>query len=92
MLCREFGIDAFATAGSEEKARAVRALGATSIQYRHEVFSAVVLQSTGGRGVDVVLDIKDASYFHENLRALAKDGRLQLIGTLGGAAVDSVIS
>lgn len=90
MLCREFGIAAFATVGSKEKAQAVKALGATPIQYQHEVFADVVLQATGGRGVEVVLDIMGASYFHENLRALAKDGRLQLIGTLGGAVVESV--
>ena len=45
-------------------------------------------ERTGGRGVDVVVDIIGAKYFEQNLAALGKDGRLVIIGTMGGSVVD----
>ena len=90
MLCREFGITAFATAGSEDKCAAIRALGGEPINYRTSKFDDVVLEKTGGRGVDIVLDLVGASYFEQNLRALAKDGTLVLVGMMGGAVVEKV--
>ncbi|MBC6994019.1 NAD(P)H-quinone oxidoreductase [Neolewinella lacunae] len=61
------------------------------IDYRSEDFAAVVLEATEGRGVDVVLDFVGGPYLAQNFRALATDGRLVLLGFLGGrnaAAVD----
>ncbi|OKO82290.1 NAD(P)H-quinone oxidoreductase [Bradyrhizobium sp. NAS80.1] len=83
-LCREFGIRAFATAGSEEKCAAIAALGAEAVNYRTQDFAEVVTRRTGGHGADVVLDIMGASYFDRNMAALARDGRLVVIGFLGG--------
>lgn len=85
MLCREFGIRAFATAGNAEKCDAIRALGGDPINYRETSFVESVLEQTDGRGVDVILDIMGGSYFNDNLAALALDGRLLIIGFLGGA-------
>ncbi|WP_445147147.1 NAD(P)H-quinone oxidoreductase [Dyella sp. Tek66A03] len=85
MLCREFGIRAFATAGNAEKCDAIRALGGYPINYRETSFVESVLEQTDGRGVDVILDIMGGSYFNDNLAALALDGRLLIIGFLGGA-------
>jgi NADPH:quinone reductase-like Zn-dependent oxidoreductase len=45
---------------------------------------AALKGATGGRGADVVLDIVGADYFQRNLDALAVEGRLVLIGQLGG--------
>ena len=45
-------------------------------------------ERTGGRGVDVVVDIIGAKYFEQNLAALGKDGRLVIVGTMGGSVVD----
>ncbi|AIF48263.1 NAD(P)H-quinone oxidoreductase [Dyella japonica] len=84
MLCREFGIRAFATAGGREKCEAIRELGGEAINYRQDSFVEVVLANTEGRGADVILDIMGASYFADNLATLARDGRLLLIGFLGG--------
>ncbi len=78
------GARAFATAGTDEKCRACEALGAErGINYRTEDFVAVVEERTGGRGVDLVLDIIGAEYFERNLAALAVDGRLVQIGLMG---------
>lgn len=90
MLCRELGVRALATAGSEAKCTAIRELGGEAINYREEDFVEVVRERTDGRGVDVILDIIGASYFARNVDALAIDGRLVIIAFLGGAKVESV--
>ena len=90
MLCREFGITAFATAGSEHKCAVVRHLGAEAINYHHENVALAVLSKTEGHGVDVILDIMGGSYFERNLAALARDGRLIVIGFLGGTRASDV--
>jgi len=78
------GARAFATAGSDDKCRACEALGAErGINYRTEDFVGVVKELTGGRGVDLVLDIIGAEYFERNMAALAVDGRLAQIGLMG---------
>ena len=86
MLCREFGIQAFATAGSEDKCGAIRALGAEAINYRQQDFVEVI----GSQGVNVILDIMGGSYLNNNLKALAMDGRLVMLGFLGGAKANEV--
>lgn len=85
MLCREFGIEAFATAGSEEKCAAIRELGAEAINYRDQDFVQVIAEKTAGQGVNVILDIMGGSYLNNNVAALALEGRLVMLGFLGGA-------
>jgi len=87
MLCREFGIRALATAGSRAKCEAIAALGATAINYREEDFVEAVARETAGHGVDVILDIVGGPYFSRNITSLARDGRLVVIGLLGGNIV-----
>lgn len=86
MLCREFGIQAFATAGSADKCAVIRELGAEAINYREQDFVEVI----GDQGVDVILDIMGAAYLDNNLKALAMDGRLVILGFLGGAKANDV--
>ena len=85
-LASAFGHRVFATAGSDDKCRACEALGAErAINYRSEDFVAVVMELTGGRGVDVVLDMVAGDYVHRELACLADDGRIAIIALLGGA-------
>lgn len=87
MLARAIGAIPYATAGSVEKCAACLKIGAErAIQYRTEDFVAMMKQFTGGRGVDVVLDIVGGSYLDRNLDALALEGRLAIVATLGGAS------
>jgi NADPH2:quinone reductase len=75
----------FVTVGSDEKARACEALGAThAINYRTHDFVARVRELTDGRGVDLILDIMGGDYLPRNLQALATDGRVVQIGLMGG--------
>ena len=90
MLCREFGIQAFATAGSADKCAAIAQLGGEPINYREQDFAEVIAQQTNGQGVDVILDIMGASYLNNNLKALAMDGHLVMLGFLGGARANDV--
>ena len=81
------GARVFATAGSDEKCRACEALGAERcINYTREDFVAAVLALTGGRGVDLVLDMVGGDYVARNLAVLATEGRLVQIGLMGGEA------
>ena len=80
----------FATASARKLAR-VAALGADrAIDYKNEDFAAVVLAATDDRGVDVILDHIGGSALAANLKALAVNGRLAVIATMGGreATVD----
>lgn len=90
MLCREFGIRTFATAGGSEKCAAIRELGGEAINYRQESFAEVVRAKSDGHGADVILDIMGGSYFTDNLDTLARDGRLLILGFLGGPIAERV--
>jgi len=85
-IARALGSRVFATAGSEEKCAACVRLGAQrAINYRSEDLVAVVQAETGGRGVDVILDMIGGDYLLRETSALAEDGRLVIINTMGGA-------
>lgn len=90
LLCKERGIKAFATAGSLDKCKAIQELDGEAINYRMEDFVEVVKERTDGRGVDIILDIMGAAYFDRNVAALAQDGRLIVIGMLGGVNVEKL--
>ena len=84
-LARAFGARVFATAGSAEKCAACVSLGAeAAIDYRREDFVARTNELTGGRGVDVVLDMVAGPYLSRNTQVLARDGRLVVVAVQGG--------
>ena len=84
-MARAFGARVLVTAGTPEKCAACIALGAErAIDYRREDFVAAVREATGGRGVDVLLDMVGAPYFARNLECLAVEGRLVQIGVQQG--------
>jgi len=79
------GATVYATAGTAEKVALCEELGATrGIDYRQEDFVAVVQDATGGRGVDVVLDLVGGSYVGRDVEALAVGGRVMVIASQGG--------
>jgi NADPH:quinone reductase len=85
-LARAFGAHVIATAGSAEKCQACLDLGADrAVNYRTEDFVATAKEATGGKGVDVILDMVGGSYADKNIVMAAEDGRIVQIATLGGA-------
>lgn len=81
---RALGARVLTTAGSPAKLELCRELGAdVAIDY-HDDWPAEVRAATGGRGVDVILDVMGAKYLEPNVDALAPDGRLVVIGLQGG--------
>jgi NADPH2:quinone reductase len=88
-LAAAFGHRVFATAGSDDKCRACVELGAErAINYRSEDFVAVVKELTGGKGVDVILDMVGGDYVGREIACLADDGRIGLIALLGGSKAE----
>jgi NADPH2:quinone reductase len=88
-LARAIGATVHVTVGNEEKAEACIRLGAShAINYKNDNFAEVIRAETGGRGVDVILDMIGAAYFDRNLASLARDGRLSIIAFLGGAVAE----
>ena len=82
------------TAGSAEKCRACLDLGAdVALNYKElgGKFAAAVREATGGRGVDVVLDMVAGDYVAREVECMADDGRIAIIAVQGGtcSAVDA---
>jgi NADPH:quinone reductase len=85
-LAKAFGALVAATAGSDEKCRAMERLGADLVvNYRKADFVEAVQEATGGAGADVILDMVGGDYLERNLDAAAAEGRIVQISTLAGA-------
>ncbi len=88
-LAKAFGATVYATAGSAEKCAACLRFGAdAAIDYREQDFGAEIRTLTGGKGVDVILDMVGGPYMQRDIRSLAMDGRLVLIAFLGGSVAE----
>ncbi|MFE0800475.1 NAD(P)H-quinone oxidoreductase [Streptomyces sp. NPDC058812] len=84
-LAKAVGAKVAVTAGTKEKLERCAELGADIlINYREQDFVAEVKEATGGAGADVILDNMGAKYLDRNVRALAVNGRLAIIGMQGG--------
>src|SRR5437762_6942697 len=84
-MARATGNRVFATAGSDEKCAACVRLGAEkAINYRAQDFAAEIKAATGGKGVNVILDMVAGDYVPKELKILADEGRLVFIAFLGG--------
>ncbi|MBM0171320.1 NAD(P)H-quinone oxidoreductase [Altererythrobacter sp. C41] len=85
MLGKAFGLTVIVTCGDEAKCAAARELGADlAINYREQDFVEEVKAFTGGKGVELVLDMVSGDYVPRNLKCLAEDGRHVTIAVLGG--------
>ena len=88
-LCAARGHKVFTTAGSSEKNSVCEQLGATrAINYHEEDFVEVVKQATGGKGVNVILDMVGGDYIQRNMGAAAVWGRIVNIAYMGGMSAN----
>lgn len=84
-LAKAAGATVMATAGSDDKCAACLRLGADhAINYRTQDFSEQARQFTGGKGVDVILDMVAGDYVRREVECLAEEGRLVIIAVQGG--------
>jgi NADPH2:quinone reductase len=84
-IAKAMGNRVFATAGSDEKCAACVRLGAEkAFNYKTEDWAAAVLAATGGKGVNVILDMVGGDYVPRELKCLAEEGRLVFIAYLRG--------
>ncbi|TNF59626.1 MAG: NAD(P)H-quinone oxidoreductase [Burkholderiales bacterium] len=84
-MAKAFGATVIVTAGSDDKCAACLKLGADhAINYRSQDFAAVARELTGGKGVDVILDMVAGDYVAREVECLAEDGRLVIIAVQGG--------
>ncbi|MDZ5456653.1 NAD(P)H-quinone oxidoreductase [Azohydromonas lata] len=92
LLAKALGSQVIVTVGSDDKCAACVALGADhAINYRTQDFVEEAKRLTGGRGVNVVLDMVAGDYVGRELQCLADDGRLAIIAVQGGtkSAIDA---
>ncbi len=88
-IARAMGAVVFATAGSDKKCAACKKLGADlAINYLKQDFVSAVKARTHGKGADVILDMVGGDYIERNFNAAAIEGRIALIGIMGGASAD----
>jgi len=80
------GARVLTTVGNAEKMEFCTRLGAdVAINYKEAEWASVVKEATNDAGADVILDIMGAKYLTDNVKTLAYDGRLVVIGMQGGA-------
>ncbi|OKL55650.1 hypothetical protein UA08_09119 [Talaromyces atroroseus] len=86
--------EVFVTAGSQDKIDfCVNELGATAgFNYHTQDWAKGILEATGGKGVDLIVDFVGANYFGQNLVAAARDGRIVLLGLMSGAELPAGVN
>lgn len=85
MLGKLFGLTVIVTCGGADKCRAALAIGADhAIDYKTQDFVEEAARITGGKGVELVLDMVAGDYVMRNLKCLADDGRHVTIAVQGG--------
>jgi len=91
-MAAAMGNRVFATAGSDDKVAACVRLGAAkAFNYKTQDWSKEVLDATGGKGVDVILDMVGGDYVPKELKCIADDGRLVFIAYLRGPKAELAI-
>lgn len=83
-MATALGHTVFATAGTDDKCKTCKKLGAIAINYKTEDFEEVIKNKTNAKGVDVILDMIGGDYVQRELNSLADDGRLVFINTMKG--------
>ncbi|GAA5928767.1 NAD(P)H-quinone oxidoreductase [Sporobolomyces koalae] len=89
-LAKAFGAElVIATAGTDEKVRFVEQHGAKGVNYKTQNFADEVKKLTEEKGVDIVIDFIGASYWEKNIQSLGRDGRMVLLGLMGGIKTEN---
>lgn len=89
LLAKSFGMEVIVTCGDDAKCAAATRIGADlAINYRTADYAEAVLAHTGGKGVNIVLDMVSGDYVAKNLKCLAEDGRHVTIAVLGGTRAE----
>lgn len=88
-LARLAGAFVYVTASAAKHPLCLELGAAGAIDYQHEAFPERLRELGGGGGADVIIDFVGAPYLHDNVDALALDGRLVVLATMGGSRVDS---
>ena len=92
-MAAAMGNRVFATAGSDEKCAACVKLGAEkAFNYRTGDWAEELKAATGGKGVNVILDMVGGDYVPKELKSLAEEGRLVMIAFLGGMKTEVDLS
>jgi len=87
-LVKRFGAKVIATVRADDKASACIEIGADlAVNTKTSDFASKVIEFTDGKGVNVILDPVGASYLEQNLQCLATEGRLVIIGLMGGYTI-----
>ncbi len=88
-LGKAAGATVIVTCGSDDKCKSSLDLGADhAINYKTEDFEARALEITGGKGVDVILDMVAGDYVAREVKCMAEDGRLVIIAVQGGTRAE----
>jgi NADPH2:quinone reductase len=88
-IAKALGATVIVTAGSDDKCEACKKLGADhAINYRTSDFAEEAKKLTGGKGVDVILDMVAGDYVAREIECMAEDGRLVIIAVQGGVKSD----
>ncbi|PCI50126.1 MAG: NAD(P)H-quinone oxidoreductase [Alphaproteobacteria bacterium] len=91
-MAKAFGATVITTSGSDEKAAFCAELGADlSINYKSQDFAEEVKSFTGGKGVDVLLDMIAGDYMKRNFMVMAVEGRIVMIAVLRGPKIKANI-
>ncbi|MBN2365976.1 MAG: NAD(P)H-quinone oxidoreductase [Calditrichaeota bacterium] len=87
-LAREMGAHIFVTAGSDEKIKKCLELGAEfGTNYKNRSFFEPLMEATGEKGIDVIIDFVGEPFWDQNIEALATDGRIVILATMGGSEI-----
>ena len=88
-ICKAMGAEVYTTAGSEEKCRALEALGATrAINYQAEDFEQVLGDLGMKDRINVILDIAGGDFIQKNINVAAPEGRIVYIAFIRGARAE----
>jgi putative PIG3 family NAD(P)H quinone oxidoreductase len=89
-LAKARNIKTFGTSRTEDKLEECKKFGLDEaiLTGANTNFAEIIKKKTGGKGVDVILDLVGAVYFEANMNALALKGRMMLVGTTGGSKAE----